>query len=237
MSRLLGTVLVGLAAFVLTGVMSGAIASAHPEPATKPVASKFFAGYLVSKTKGSLTSATTTVVVPNITCKKSYSGVGPSIVVETKPNKKNVYFVDVAAVGVGCVKGKPEFESVLQVNGSSSNDISFAAGDKVTMTVTVTKSRTSVSVDDLTSGAHKTRTGAGKVGEYAYVGDQGLQINNYKTPLDPFTKTSFSGSEVNHKSLTAEKAVAYERKRGKTLLIAVSKLSSGKNFSTTFKHS
>ncbi len=218
--------------------LAGSLATtASAAPSTTPIASKTFAGYEVTKTKTHVSSVTTTFAVPTITCKKSLSGVGPSIVVQTTPNKKNTYAIDAAAVGVGCVKGKPEYESIIEVNSTSFNDFPFSAGDKVKVTITLNKKKTSVTVDDLTSKTSKTRTGAGRLGEYAYLGDEGLEINSKKTGLDPFTKTSFTGSEVNGKSLSAEKAVAYEAKRGKTLLIAVSKLSKGKDFELTFEHS
>ena len=218
--------------------VSGSLTTtASASASTAPIASKSFAGYEVTKTKTHVSSVTTTFAVPSITCKKSFSGVGPSIVVQTTPNKKNVYAIDAAAVGVGCVKGKAEYESIIEVNNDSFNDFPFSAGDSVKVTITLNKKKTSVTVDDLTSKTSKTRTGAGRLGEYAYLGDEGLEINSKKTGLDPFTKTSFTASKVNGKSLSAQKAVAYEAKRGKTLLIAVSRLSKGEDFDLTFEHS
>jgi hypothetical protein len=199
--------------------------------------SKTFAGYQVSKPTAHVNTATTTFVVPTITCKKSFSGVGPSIVVQTTPNKHNIYTDDVGAVGVGCENRQPEYESIITINAHTFNDFPFAANDKVVVTVTVKKSKTTVVIDDTTSGAHKTRTGAGRVGATAFIGDEGLVINSKKTGLDPFTKTSFTASEVNGKSLAAEKAVRFERVRGKTVQIDVSKLSKGKDFTLTFEHS
>jgi hypothetical protein len=226
------TVVVAVVGVALS-VVTAAAAASH----AKPQPSKTFAGYEVSKPKTGIKSATAIFVVPTITCKKSFSGVGPSVVVQTKPNKHNVYSDDVAAVGVGCANKHAEYESIITIGSHSFNDFPFAAGDKVVATVKLTKSKTTVEVDDTTSGAHKTRTGRGGVGAIAYIGDQGLVINKKKTGLDPFTKTVFTNSEVNGKSLVAEKATAFERTRGKTVQIAVSKLSKGKDFDLTFTHS
>jgi hypothetical protein len=111
-------------------VMAGPVAaSAAARGGVAPRVSPTFAGYQVAKSKGHVTSATTTFVVPSITCKKSFSGVGPSIVVQTTPNKRNVYLTDIAAVGVGCVKMKPTYESIISVNSHSYNDFPFAADD------------------------------------------------------------------------------------------------------------
>lgn len=218
--------------------LAASVSTSARATATKaPQRSATFAGYEVSKPTAHVTTATTTFIVPTITCKKSFSGVGPSVVVQTTPNKHNVYTDDVAAVGVGCEKKVPAYESIITIDGHNFNDFPFAAGDKVVVNVTVKKSKTSVTIDDITSGAHKTRAGAGRVGAIAYIGDEGLVINSRKTGLDPFTKTSFTASKVNGKSLAAQKALGFERKRGKTVQIAVSKLSKGKDFTLTFEHS
>jgi hypothetical protein len=223
---------------VVAGVLSASVVtSAAASSGVAPKVSKTFAGYEVSKPKTHIMSATTTFVVPTITCKKGFSGVGPSVVVQTAVNKHNTYANEVAAVGVGCVNKKAEYESIIGIGSQSFNDFPFAAGDVVVASITLTKSKTTVSIDDTTSHDHKTRTGAGGIGAIAYVGDEGLVINNKKTGLDPFTKTQFTKTEVNGKSLAAQKAIAFERKRGGTLQIAVSKLSKGKNFTLAFRHS
>jgi len=163
--------------------------------------------------------------------------VGPSLSVQKTPNKKGIYTDDIAGVGVSCQSAKPNYVSIIEVDGKNFNDIPFAANDKVTVTVRLAKSTTRVSVDDVTSGAHKTRTGAGRVGAVAFIGDLGLIINSKKTGLDSFTKTSFTNVAVNGNSLAQEKALAFDWKRGNTVKVAVSKLSKGKDFALTFKHS
>lgn len=243
MARNLRAALVlGAAAMLATTMMTTATAStrsvgtsADRSAAVQKSAS--FAGYEVSKPTAHVNTASATFNVPTITCRKNFSGVGPSLLVQTTPNKHNVYTDDIAAVGVGCENKQPAYESIIQINGHSYNDFPFAANDKVKVTVTVRKAGTSITVADLTSGAHKTRTGSGRVGAIAYIGALGLVINSKKTGLDAFSKTSFTDATVNTKSLAAEKAQAFEWTRGKTVKVAVSKLSKGKDFTLTFKHS
>jgi hypothetical protein len=234
MHRTLRLSVVAATAITLVAALT-APASAHGH--TKPLTSATFAGYSVTKTKSHITSVTTTFQVPSITCKKNFSGVGPSIGVQSVIKKKNVYTDDIAGVGVGCENKQPAYESIIQVGRTSWNDLTLAAGDKVTLTVTTGKKNTAVTVDDVTSGAHKTRTGPARGWTYTYIGDQFILINHKRTGLDPFNTTTFSRSEINGKSLTKEKAIGYDLKHGKTLLIAVSKVTNGKTFVLTFEHS
>lgn len=217
---------------MLSLAVSVSTAASAPQAAR---ASRTFAGYEVSK-PSHIRTVTTTFVVPTITCKKSLSGVGPSIVVRTAA-KRGASTDDIAAVGVACVRKSPRYESIIAVNGHAYNDLRFAARDRVVATMTVRPSRTSVTLHDLTSGAHKTRTGAGRLGSVAYLGDEGLIVNSKHTGLDPFTRTSFTGSQVNGRSLAAQHAVPFERKRGSTVQISVGRLRTGGDFVLTFRHS
>jgi Peptidase A4 family len=232
-------VVIAAGALITTSLATSAAATAaatgHSAAAVQK--SKSFAGYEVSKPTAHVNRATVTFVVPTITCKKNFSGVGPSLSVQTTPNKQDVFTDDIAAVGVGCENKQPAYESIIQIDGHSFNDLPFAANDKVKVALTVVKARTTVTVDDLTSGAHKTRTGAGRTGAIAFFGDLGLIINNKKTGLDSFSKTSFTDGMVNGKTLAAEGAKPFEWTHGKTVKVAVSKLSKGKDFDLTFKHS
>jgi hypothetical protein len=229
-------VIIAAAAMITTSLVTSAAATGAAT-ARAVQKSRSFAGYEVSKPKSHVNRATVTFLVPTIKCKKNFSGVGPSLSVQTTPNKKDVFTDDIAAVGVGCENKQPAYESIIQIDGHSFNDLPFAANDKVKVTLTVVKPRTTVTVDDITSGAHRTRTGAGRVGAIAFIGDLGLIINNKKTGLDSFSKTLFTDAMVNGKTLAAEKAQPFEWTRGKTVRVAVSKLSKGKDFTLTFKHS
>jgi hypothetical protein len=222
---------------VVAIITTSMLTSASATIAASVQKSSSFAGYEVSKPTTHVNRATATFKVPTIVCKKNFSGVGPSLAVQTTPNKKDVFTDDIAGVGVGCENKTPAYESIIDVGGHTFNDFPFAANDKVMVTVVTVKTKTSVAVDDLTSGAHKTRTGAGREGAIAFIGDLGLIINNKKTGLDSFTKTAFTNVTVNGKSLKAGKATAFDWTRGKTVKVAVSGLKKGKDFTLTFKHS
>jgi hypothetical protein len=197
-----------------------------------------FAGYLVSKPTGHVKSATATFVVPTITCKKNASGVGPAVLVQSAPNKKNVTTFLGGGIGVGCEHKQAVYESIIVVGGNSTNDLTLAAGDHVTVSVKAVKRKTKVVLDDTTSGGHKTRTGKGMVGATAFIGDSSLEIDNVGVGLDPFTKIPVTGALVNGKSLKAEHAARVTWVRHHTVLVTPSALhGGGKNFTLTFKHS
>jgi hypothetical protein len=226
-----GAVLVAALALITTAVTSAAAAS-H----AAPQANAAFAGYEVAKPKTHVHLATATFVVPTITCKKNFSGVGPSVVVVTVPNKHNVDIGEIAGVGVGCPNLTPTYVSIISINNKS-YDQPLSAGDKVTVTVALNKTRTKITIDDITSGTSETRTAAGKIGANAFIGDEGVSINHMNGGLDPFTKTAFTGVKVNGKSLAAEKAQAFNWVHAKKVLIGVSKLTKGEAFDLTYKHS
>jgi hypothetical protein len=237
MTGTLRTGVVLAAAVLLTAPL---VTSATAAGAAAPQPSTSFAGYQVSKPKTHVSTATTTFVIPMITCKKNFSGVGLSVLIDTIPNKHNITTYSGGAVAVGCDHRQPRYEAILVINGLNHDQrkLSLAVGDKVTFNVTTTKPKTKVAFDDTTSGAHKTLTGPGKVGSSVSIGDEVISTgHHHRLGLDPFTKTSFTNCTVNGKSLAAQHAIRYERKLGKTVQISVSPLRNGKNFSLTFHHS
>jgi hypothetical protein len=234
-----GTLRMGLvlatAVVLATPVITPATAAvtAAPQPSTS------FAGYQVSKPKTHVSTATTTFVIPMITCKKNFSGVGPSALVDTVPNKHNRTTYSGGAVAVACAHKEPQYEAILVINGTNNDEpsLGLSVGDKVTVIVTTKKSTTKVVFEDVTSGAHKTLTGPGKVGSTVSIGDEVVSTGHHRLGLDPFTKTSFTNCTVNGKSLAAQKAIGFERKLGKTVQISVSPLRKGKDFDLTYHHS
>jgi hypothetical protein len=221
-----------------TAMISGPLAGPAGAAATqKPQHNSSFAGYEVQKTKGKVTSASTTFVVPTITCKKSYSGVGPAVLINTKPNKKNVYTYSGAGVAVTCQNKVPDYQAVVIVNASEDNDFTVTPGDKINVTVHMSSSKTKVEADDVTSGMTATKKGHGKTGETALIGDASIAFGKTTVGIDPFTKTSFTDGQVDNKNLGHEKAFPVERTHGSTVQIAVSKLKHGKDFILTFKNS
>jgi hypothetical protein len=195
-----------------------------------PVASSTFAGYDVVHT-GKVTATKVTFVVPTITCKKSFSGVGPADILGTSKSFSG------AGVGVVCEHGKPLYQSVVIVNGTETNGFTLTPKDKVTVTVTMSKKKTTVSIKDATSSAHKKVSGKGGKGNYVEIGCQGIAFGSTSVGVDPFTKTVFTDGSVNGHTLTKEHAYAVERVNGKTVQIVPSALSHKKDFHVTFTHS
>jgi hypothetical protein len=212
---------------------------AAPAAAVSGLTSTTFAGYQVSKPSTHIKSVREQFVVPNITCKKSFSGVGPAVEVDSTVDRKtNTFQVIAAGVGVGCENKAPEFQSIILVGGTSFNDFVLQAGDKVSVAITMSKAKTSVSVNDTTSKQHATHKGDGVVGATAFLGASSLSISKHNVGLDPFTKIKISNAEVNGKSLKAEHAQKLTWVKKSTVLVSPGKLSGhGKNFAVTFKNS
>lgn len=194
----------------------------------------YFAGYLLVSTK--IQTSTATFVVPRITCTSGESGVGPSILLVSTV-KNNTYTYSGGAVGVACAHNKPVYVSIIVVDGSSSNDLTLSAGDHVKVTVTMRRTGSKVTFNDLTSHRSKSRSGAGHVTGEAYVGDNGLQINSRNVRLDPFTTTTVTGATINGSSLATEHAQRTNWARGSTTLVTAGALKNGTNFKLAFQHS
>jgi hypothetical protein len=238
----------GVGIVTLIGVTAGgpahATGAARSAPDRAGTTNSNFAGYQVNASKKRrIKSATETFVIPAITCKKNFSGVGPAAIVDSTVNKRtNTFTGEVAAVGVACSHKQPIYQSIIQVGGKLFNDQpTLAAGDHVDVTVTMGKRKVTATLDDLTSHTRFTHSGKGATGASASLGGATLGINHHTVGLDPFGKLRITGAEVNGKSLKAEKAERVtwiNKKHPKHILVTASRLkAAGKNFVLTFKRS
>jgi hypothetical protein len=231
-----GAVTAGAALLVLT--VSTGVASASKVPKETNTS---FAGYQISKPTTHIKSASASFVVPTITCKKNSSGVGPALVVQSTVNKKNIFTQSGAGVGAGCQHHVAEYQSIIVVDSSSSNDLTLTPGDRISVSLSMNKSKTKVTFDDLTSKQTKTRVGKGSIGATGLVGASSLEINGVGVGLDPFTKFSATGVEFNGKPLASEKPtqLTWVRGHGKKqkTLVAPGAITKKKDFSLTFKNS
>lgn len=215
---------------------AGATASASAGGAAKVPTQKTFAGYELSKPKAGVWTASASFVIPSITCKKHESGIGPAVIVDTMPNKKNIYLTDIAAVAVSCVNNQPKYVTINQVENNYDNKYTnLQAGDTVDLSITASKKTTKVTVDDVTQKESETRTGKPDPGENASIGAAGLEINKHSVGIDPFGTLTIKDALINGKTLKAEKAVQYDLKF-KTTLVDSSKLHHGDDFTDTFVH-
>jgi len=223
--------LLGLAAAALG---SGVAWAAH---SAKINTSRTFAGYELTDSKG-IKAATVTFVVPTITCKKNYSGVGPSVVIASTVHH-GTYSDSGGGVAVVCQNRQPNYVALPIVDGVNYNDgnVPIAPGDKVTLTVKYGGKTVVTLVDDTTHQVDQ-HTGKGSLGEAAYFGDNGVEINHQGVGIDPFTSTSFSAAELNGQPIGKQSAQRYEWvDNHHVVLVTASALSHKEDFTTTFHHS
>jgi hypothetical protein len=229
-----------MAATPLAVTLGATGAGARPmASSTAAQASTEFAGYQVAKPSTHVHSAAVTFKVPSITCKKNLSGVGPAVIVQSTVNKKkNSFTFSGGGIGVACEHKTPEFVALIVINGDTINDhtVPVAAGDSITVVMTMVAAKTKVTLTDHTSKSADTKTGKGAIGALAQVGNRVL-AQGRDLQLDPFSKTTYTGVEINGKSLKAEKAVRVTWKRGRKVLVSAGPLTKGKDFSDTFKAS
>jgi hypothetical protein len=231
--------------FPAIGLLAGGLlVTAVPVPAavaraTTTATSRQFAGYQVTKAKTHIRSASVTFVIPSITCKKNFSGVGPSLLIASTVNKKtNTYSASGGGVGVACQHHAPVYVAIPIVDGKDFDEQPpLASGDIVTVTVRY-GAQTVVTLDDSTAKQLFTERGRKSVGETASVGSSSIEINQHGLKLDPFTSTVFTDAKINGKSLGSEKPVrtTWVDSRHK-VLVAAGKITKHSDFVTTFKAS
>jgi hypothetical protein len=242
--RRCGTAGIGVAALIAVNAAAptaNAVSSARAIAKVASSTNTSFAGYQVSKAKTHIKTASEDFVVPTITCKKNFSGVGPSVLVDSTVNKKtNSYRVSGAGVGVACEHKAPIYQSIIEVDGTTYNDFTLSAGDHATITVTLAKHKASVTLDDATTNAAATHSGKHMTGASASLGCASLSINKRGVGLDPFASIHVKNATVNGKTMKAQKAAKVtwiSAKHPTHVLVTASKLSAGKNFDLTFKNS
>jgi hypothetical protein len=221
---------------MVTVLACGAAAVAAPSTASKH--SGIFAGYAVSKPGLAIRQVTATFVVPSITCKNSFSGVGPSVLVYSNVNAKTgSHITSGAGLGVACENGNPFYESVAIVNDNAFNDLTLHAGDVVDVVVRVVPAGTTVRINDVTADVSKVRTGRGRSAVQTFVGDNSVVVDGQGGKLDPFTPTHVTDVLVNNRPLGAVSPIRFQWVRQGTTLVSASTLRIGEDFTLTFRQS
>ena len=213
-------------------------ASVAATPANAPSTTRTFAGYLVSEPTTHIRTAKVTFVVPTITCVRSFSGVGPSVVIASTVVRHR-YSDSGGGVAVACQNKIPTYLALPIVDGLNYNDhqVAISAGNKITLTVNY-GSRTTVTLTNDTTHQVDTRTGAKSLGSAAYFGDSGVEVNHNGLGIDPFTQTSFSGATVNGRPIGSLSPVHDNWVDSKhVVLVSSGALSHNTDFTTTFRHS
>jgi hypothetical protein len=240
--RRLSAILFAVATGIATMALPAHAMQLHPSVAKSTSTS--FAGYQVNKPKTHIKSASETFTVPSITCKKNFSGVGPAVLVQSTVNKKtNTFTVSGGGVGVACQHKQPVYVAILEAKSTTLDDFTLSPGDVATVTVRLTKRKSTVKLVDNTSGDHKTFSKGGSTGQTASLGASSLQINKKGVGLDPFAKISITKATVNGKPVGSQQPTRFTwtskpTKQGKSHpLVAAGPLKAKKNFSVTFKNS
>ncbi|HWA68149.1 MAG TPA: G1 family glutamic endopeptidase [Mycobacteriales bacterium] len=220
------------AAVALCALTATTAADASVTPKRSPI----FAGYAVSNPGKPVRQVTATFVVPTITCVNSFSGVGPSVLVYSNINARTgAHTTSGAGVGVACEDGGAVYESVMLVDNKAFNDFELDAGDTVEVSVRVVPAGTVVSLDDVTSGASKSRTGAGRRGVQTFIGDNSVVVDGQSGSLDPFTASQVSDVRVNSRPIGTQHPFRFQWVRRGTTLVSASPLTGGEDFTLTFR--
>ncbi|MGN6473481.1 MAG: G1 family glutamic endopeptidase [Mycobacteriales bacterium] len=226
------------AAALLGGAGSGVEAASAIGAAVSH--STTFAGYEVGKPTSHIKHVSATFVVPTITCEHRYGGVGPSVLVYSNLNPRTgAHRTSGGGIGVACENGSALYQPVFVINDKTvaSGQDTLSPGDVVVVTVSVTKAATRVTVDDVTTNKSKTHSGAGKVGNEAFIGDNSINVDGVSDKLDPFTKTHVTNVVVDKAPLGSSHAKRFWWVRHGTTLVTASTLQSGENFVLTFRNS
>ncbi len=221
--------------FGLTALGLAALAVGVARADAAKTTSRMFAGYQVTT---GIKGASFTFVVPTITCKQNFSGVGPSVLIDSSV-KNNRYTYSGGGVGVACQNHQPQYVALPIVDGTNYNDrnVAISPGDKVTLSVKYGGKTVVTLVNDTTKQVDK-HTGKGSNGVVAYFGDNGVEINHKGVGLDPFTATSFSGATINGRPIGKDSPQRTDWVDNKgAVLVATSALSNKDAFTTTFKRS
>jgi hypothetical protein len=200
--------------------------------------SAIFAGYAVSNPGQPVRQVTATFVVPTITCKNSFSGVGPSVLVYSNVNARTGSHTTLGAgIGVACEDGGPFYESVMLVNNHAYNDLELQPADTVQVTVRVIPGGTRVTIDDVTSDVSKTRVGRGQHAVQTFIGDNNVVVDGQSGNLDPFTASPVTDVQVNSHPIGTQRPFRFQWVRRGHTLVTASSLTDGEQFTLTFRSS
>jgi hypothetical protein len=195
------------------------------------------AGYKTTVAAGSATSAAATFTVPRLSCTTATRVIAPLAGMTTNNNK----IFSVAAVHVGCVKGKAVYYPLLVVNGNETNYTTthFAAGDVINLSTSVTTSATTVQLTDVTKNVTKTRTGAGASATAAWIAHDAWPSRTGILGVPNFGKLAFTNCLIDGKALGHWHPQAYQRVNSHgTVQIATGGLwPGGTAFTTHYRHS
>lgn len=190
------------------------------------------------------TSVTAEFKLPTLTCTSTTSGVGPGTYMVTGSTSSPNF--NASGVLLECSSGKLAGAAAVTVDGTTTfSTHALRVGDLMKATIVTSKSKTTVTVADLTKGDTftLTKSGKGAAALQEFVIDDSLVSSktSKQLPVANFGTISFSSGAVSGKplgSVTPNEAVNMQTSK-KVLQILTGPLTGTKKnaFTTTWKHS
>jgi hypothetical protein len=246
-----GVAILGSALLVMSGAvpaLAGGGASARLAHATgvrfasvANATSTTFGGWAFTSTTA--TSVTAEFKVPALTCTSKLTGVGPIAVMAT--GKSTAPNFNAAGILLECSGGRPAAAAAVVVDGAATTGTNaLFVGDLMKSTIVNSLTKTTVTVQDLTTGHtfKLTKSGKGaKALQELIIDDSLANSAGTQLPVANFGKITFSKGAISGKPLgmvTPRTGVNMET-AGKVLQILTGALSGTKkdSFLTTWKHS
>ena len=205
---------------------------------TANMTSPAFAGWEFGAKAAAGKSLTSEFKIPALKCTSTTSGIAPANVLITGTG--STAKEEAAGVVLECISGKPSAAAVLIVDNTTIADTTnkLAPGDLMKATVTVSATKSTETIADLTSGHTFTfkRSGKGGTPSQELIADGAIDM-----PVANFGKITYTKGAVGGKALgsvTPKEAVNMETSTH-VLQIQTGALSgTAKNaFTTTWKHS
>jgi hypothetical protein len=197
------------------------------------------AGYEIRPAPAS-SSASASFKVPTVTgCTSTFTAVAPGSFIFT--GTASAPSISGATVLVACNAGAPLYQATAIVNRTATPlTVTVAAGDVITTSVTVTKTKVTVVFADTTKHFTKTVTGTGAVPAVVLDGIDTLVQGTTPLPVPKFSPISFSKGKEDGKTPKAAGAIAVDLVTAttpKVIRVLTSALgTTGDSWTETFKH-
>jgi hypothetical protein len=200
-----------------------------------------FAGWVFGK--AGATSVTAEFKIPTLKCTSAASGIAPSPALQS--GSSTAPKTSAGGVLLECSGGSPAAAAFVIVNNTETNDTTNAlhVGDLMKATVTISATKTTATIADLTAGHTfkftKSSTGGTTLDEAIIDGAVGTATTQF--PVVNFGKISYSKGAVGGKAIgtvTPSQAVNMETSTNVLQILTGAITGTAKNaFTTTWKHS
>jgi hypothetical protein len=195
------------------------------------------AGYIASPA-APVTAVTATVTLPTFTCTNKADLLSADVAVDDATDGS----VSLVTTVLACAKKVPFYDVLFDVDGvDSSADVTVAAGDTVTMSISCSATTgTTVTVDDTTTSATGNASSATpETCSEVFVGDEGFPKASGKSaaPLPAFGAIDYTNVMVNGAALGSSSTVNGNYYEGKKAVIDTGALTAGGTAFTTTQES